>query len=66
MSIRDIEDIFKGMPGVRFLAIQSNPGDDIILFNDLYTNSTLALFSNDLSQENIRQKVITSRRAFQI
>ena len=66
MSIRDIERIFTDMLGVKFLGIQSNPGNDIILFNDLYSNTTLALYSTDLSQENIRQKVIDSRKAFQI
>lgn len=69
MTIKEIEKIFEGMLGVKFLGIQNLTYlglNDVILFNDLYTNSTLGLYSQDLTQENIKQKVIESRLKFKL
>ena len=63
MSIKQIENIFNGMLGVKFLGVTE---DGVVWFNDLYTNSTLALYSKDLSRETIKQKVIASRKTFNI
>lgn len=69
-SLTEIENIFKGMLGVKFIGIQIVPEglgmDNAVLFNDLYTNSTLALSINGISQEAIKNKIIASRKTFQL
>lgn len=65
MELKQIEKVFDQVTGVKLLGIQNNPcGQDVILFNDLYTNSTLAIYENDLSVEGIKNRIKEFRNQF--
>ena len=58
----NIGKVFDGISDVKFLGVTE---DGVVWFNDLYTKSTLAIYTQDLSRENIISRTIKSRQTFE-
>jgi len=51
--------------GGTYIGIQKNPyGEDLLLFNDILTGSTLSLRLSLVSGDNIQERIRESRKVF--